>query len=469
MKARDDAIAVPIFGVGQLAKSPVVSSQRRINLYAESAKDAERSGFTIYPMPGLLSVRDIGGAAIRGIYGRGDYLYFVHGSTFYDMNNSGVVTSRGTVSTTSGNVSFADNGVQLMLVDGTDGYIYNMQTNVFATIADGDFPAATTVTYESGYFITDAGSGQRWYISSLNDGTAWDATEYASADSNPDDIVRVHADHGEVIIFGTFSTEFWTNSGATDFPYQRIQTVETGLAAKWSLCKFMSSLVFLGQNRMGDVQVYVLNGYTPQAISTPELESIINAYGAVGDAEAYSFVKEGHVFYQITFPTADRTWVYDATSQLWSERETDGGRHRTRFATQWLGNTYCTDPDSGVIYKLDPALYTEGGEYVTRKIVTRHLHKNGDFFSVDEICVDMESGIGLASGQGSDPQIMMRVSKDGGRSWGAELWRDMGRVGEYTTRAIWRAPVGVCRDFTAEFTVTDPVKTVFLGGLMRIS
>lgn len=462
---------VALFGAGQKSKSSMVSSQRRINLYGEIPRDPERAQFVLYPTPGLSLWATLGGAAIRGWQEIGDYLYIAHQDRLYRADTAGAFTELGSLSTSSGKVSMAHNGTYLLVVDGTTGYTYNTGSGTFAEIADSDFPdGATTATYQDGLFIVDAGpTSQRFYISAQNDPTSWDALDFAAADSNPDYVVRVMADHGELIVFGQYSTEFWGYTGATDFPYARLTSVEWGLAARWSLAKFQSSLMFLGQNRMGQVQVVILNGYTPAPVSTPDEDALFNAYTVRSDAVARSFQFDGHPFYQIAFQSDAKSWLYDGLTKLWSEVKSDGTRHRGELGIVFNTKQYVSSWEDGRIYELTGESYTDDGTNVTRQVVTRHFLKDGEYFSVDELWADMEVGVGSATGQGADPQVMLRCSRDGGNSYGSELWRDLGGAGEYKTRVRWQKPTGVCRDFVAEFTVTDPVKVVFLGGFMRIS
>jgi hypothetical protein len=82
--------------------------------------------------------------------------------------------------------------------------------------------------------------------------------------------------------------------------------------------------------------------------------------------------------------------------------------------------------------------------------------------------VEMEAGVGLNIGQGTNPQLMMQISRDGGHEWGTEIWRDIGAVGKYKARAVFNR-LGRARDFLFRFRVTDPVKTVFIAAWGRVS
>jgi hypothetical protein len=57
---------------------------------------------------------------------------------------------------------------------------------------------------------------------------------------------------------------------------------------------------------------------------------------------------------------------------------------------------------------------------------------------------------------------MIQISRDGGRTFGAEIWHSLGAVGKYKTRVAQRR-CGTARDFVFRFAMTDPVKFVMTG------
>jgi hypothetical protein len=463
---------VNLFGVSQFSRSANVSRQQRLNAYLEPQPGDDRAKVAIYGTPGKdLFLSTLGDTPVRGMYQKGDFLYLVHRGVFYEVNNAGVATNRGVIGTTSGRVYMADNGTQLMLTDGSAGYIYTFATANFAQIVDVDYPGASTVTWLDGYFIVNKPDSQRFYISGINDGTSWDALDFASAESNPDEIVAVIADNSTLHLFGPVSTEFWSNSGATDFPFSRISggAIEWGLAAKNSLVKYDNNLAFLAKNRMGEVFVARLAGYTPQRISTPDIEFIINGYSAVSDATGISYMVGGHPMYQINFPSAGESWLYDGLSSVWSKLESYGEtRDIAEIGTNYLDKIIVSDYSNGNLYRLNPETFTENGQPLAFEVISRHLSFDDKRFSVDMLQLDMETGVGATTGQGSNPQIMLQVSTDGGHTWGTEQWATFGALGNYKTRAIWRRVSGIARDVVFKFRITDPVKRVILGASIQI-
>jgi hypothetical protein len=172
------------------------------------------------------------------------------------------------------------------------------------------------------------------------------------------------------------------------------------------------------------VQVYELAGHSVRSISTPDLSDAINSYGTLGDAKGDFYSEDEHNFFVLSFPAAGKTWMYDAFASdivgtpVWSELSSNGGRHLIDLIFPLVNKAYAADYGAAKIYLLDKTAYTDNGMAIRREVDTRHFFKDYDRVTVDEIVADMETGVGLAVGQGVDPQVMMQISRDGGRTFG---------------------------------------------------
>ena len=266
---------IPFIGQAYTARSLNVDSQRCVNMYPE-ADPQGKSVMALYGTPGLtLKQTATAAASSRGAWVSGSNLYFVSGNKLYKYNTSYSETPIGTLNTSTGVVRFDENLTQIMLVDGTDGYIVTIATDAFAVISDGDFTPVnpTHVVNIDGYFIVNDNGTDQFYISSINNGTAWDPLDFASAESRPDDTIAIIADHGELWLLGDESTDVYHNTGNSDFPFQRVSGafIEQGIAAKHSVAKMDNSIFWLGKNRIGHGIVWRANGYTPVRVSTHAL------------------------------------------------------------------------------------------------------------------------------------------------------------------------------------------------------
>ena len=468
---------IPLLGLGLQGRSLNLSAQRRLNLYLEIDPEGDKSKVSAHPTPGLASFVDFGDTPCRGMHAVGDLLYVVHRSTLWEVNNAAVATSRGTLTTSSGRVSMADNGVELFIADGsTKGHVYTIATTTLTAVTDADAlstgtlpQTCDTVTFLDGYFIVSrSGSGQFWFSDGYA-GLNWQSTSFATAEANPDALTAVIAERGLLGLFGEFTTEVWANVGTSPVPFARVQgsTQDWGLGARWSLCKFDETVIFLGRNRLGQVSVMRLVGTQAERVSTPDLEYLINGYSNFSDAAGFSYMLNGHPMYQLNFPTVSKSWLYDGKTGAWSELESAGiTRHRAELSAQHLGAIRVADYENGKIYTLSPDVYTDNGAEIAREIQGGHVYAaeyNSLFMS--ELRLDMETGVGLATGQGSNPQVMLAISHDGGHTWGVERWTSAGKIGEYRHRARWRR-LGRTRDTVFKIRITDPVKVVLLGAAL---
>lgn len=458
-----------LWGLGLQGKSPNVTANKLENCYYEFQTSPDRTNVAIYGTPGLEAFVDRGDTPWRGLRKFGPYLYGVHRGTFYEINNAGTTTSRGTLNTTTGRVDISDNGTEIVMVDGTDGWVFNTSTDAFTQITDGDFPDnPNTIDFESGRMLVDDNGTGQFYGSALYDALTWGGLDFATAEGQPDNLVRLVNNNGDVVLFGVDTTQHFANVGGSGFPYAHIGSTmgEFGLAARWSVAKFLGVYAFLAKNRSGQVTPAVLNGYGYASISNLELDHIINDYSVVGDATGLSYMLGGHPMFQLNFPTEGKSWLFDATTKYWSQLTSSGDRHRGELSVDYLNNRIVADYSNGKLYKLKHDTYTDDGAAITRRITGKHIFDAHKKIRIPRLEITGETGVGLVSGQGSDPQLVLRLSNDGGHSFGTEIWQSWGKTGEYDRRAIF-GQLGAGRDIVPELTYSEPTKFVLTGAVWQ--
>jgi len=470
----------PILGSAYVARSVNAADARMINLFPELVPEGGKEPAFLNRAPGLKLKISVGSGPIRGMWVFGGNLYVVSRNKLYKVDSNYAVTQLGTVSGTSGPVSMVDNGIQLFIACNGPSYIYNSQTNVFAQITDGDFPGAVTVAYLDGYFVFNEPNSQKIWVTELLNGTSIDPLDFASAEGSPDGVVGIIADHREIWAFGTNSVEVWYNSGNADFPLSRIQGAfnEIGCAAPYSIAKMDNGLFWLGKDARGQGIVYRANGYTGQRISTHAVEWQIQQYEDMSDAIGYTYQQDGHSFYVLIFPQANTTWVYDVATQAWHERagfdNGDFTRHRSNCQAFFQGDVLVGDYENANVYSFDLSDFSDNGSVQKWLRSWRALptsQNNLKRSAQHSLQLDLETGVGLNLGQGSDPQVMLRWSDDGGHTWSNEHWIGIGKIGEFYRRAIWRR-LGMTmkiRDRVYEVSGTDPVKIAIIGAKLTVS
>ena len=468
-----------VFGAGIAGKSYVVTRERRLNCYYENREDGDKAKIVLYGTPGMkyFTVVGPGSPAIRGMLGSTGFLAVVVAGYFYQVNTVGntvLTLPMNASNSTIGPVSLAQNPTTLIVVDGAAGYLFSPNGGTLKSITvanysnSGGFPVgAKTITNCSGFFVCEIPGTQEFAVSNLNDGTTWGALAFASANQYADILLAVDSLIGNLVLFSSTHMEFWQNVGGVPQPFAPIlaATTEWGLAAIFSRAHVDSSICFLGQSPQGGVSVCQASGYEVKPISTPDLDYIFSTFSFVNDATGLAYRVDKHPMYQISFPTAGRSFLYDCSTGIWSETQSGltsaySQRHIGNLSTLFNGKQLISDYSNGNLYTADPGTFTDNGQIIKREIITKHQLESFNVFSIDELYVDMETGVGTLSGQGMNPQISLSVSKDNGRTWlDPPLSSAIGPIGQFQNRVIWRR-LGSSRQFTFKLNMTDPVKFV---------
>ena len=454
---------VPIFGTGIKGISGAITAQRRVNCFYDMRQDGDKATIIVRATPGAVSVVQLTDSPIRGWRVVGNYMYVVAGATVFQVAQDTSFQVLGTITNSGQYVSMWDNSFQVGFVDGQQGYYIPINTGTPTLISDSSFPnGATTMTgLDSRAVVEVPDSTRQFYVSAQYDLSTWTPIIFATKENNSDPLIAVDVLNGMIILWGPQYTEFWQDVGTTPLPYARINgaTQSWGLAAKYSRVALANTMIFLAQNPQGGVQVMMLNGYVPNRVSNTDLEDIITRFPIYNDAIGLTYMVSGHPMYQLTFPSAQRSFLYDALTGIWYETMSgviDYARHFANLGIVFNTKNYVSDASSGVIYQLKQDVYTESGNPIRRVITTKHLRAGGGEFGISEIRLEFDTGVGTPTGQGLNPQIMMRVSKDGGKTFGPERWKPLGRGGQYAKSVHWDR-MGSSRDFVFQFAMTDPV------------
>lgn len=476
--------------VGPSYEAPSIyqDAQECINFYPEvdpTKQQGSRGVVALYPTPGLTTVCQLPAGEVRAlfpIHGT-EWLIAVCGNFVYKIDKDYNYTQIGALNTTSSTVSVSYNntisdGYIAYIVDGVDRYYWVANTNVFTKLpsTDGPWQGATTVDVIDNYNIYNEPGTNNWAATDLASPLSTNAY-YGTKDGEPDPIVAVMADHRQVYLFGEQTTEVWVDvgnviQGLISFPFQRVSgaMMQHGLAAQHSIAQFEEQLMFVSTDARGQGIIGAIQGYSFVRLSTHAVEqTLMNV--RLDDAIAYTYRLEGHEFYVVTFPSIDLTWVYDLATQMWHkwlswESETGYHRHRSNCGA-FYNNVYLVgDYENGKIYQLDNAVYSEDGATIRRLRRAPHLVTDLQRQYFAEMQIQFQPGVGLQTGQGDDPQAMLRWSNDGGSTWSNEHWTSIGKIGRYQNRAIWRR-LGWSRDRIFEVAVSDPVKAVIISANLK--
>lgn len=550
------------------AKSIIANAQRCVNLYGEKNQPDAPTPVTTYLTPGLvlLSSPSVLGNS-RGNYraSNGDF-YRVVGTSVYYVDPNWTHVLLGTISSNSTICSFADNGLVIVLVDGSGiGYAIDMVTRQFGLISSPNFYGADKVDYLDTYFIFNRPRTNQFYISlsevnynllaavygSIDTGTitvagtgygngtytsvpliggsgsgalativvslgivfsvtitssganyliadaltanaanlggsgagfvytidaiggnSFDPLDLAAKVVYSDNIGSLIVMHQEIWLLGFLTSEIWYNSGAVDFTFQQMPQgfSDHGIVAIYSLCEQDTSIYWLSQDRQGQAIVMRGSAYAANRISTHAIENEFSTYSKIDDAIGFTYQQEGHVFYFLTFPTANKTWCYDQSTELWHERvwtDLDGNfnRHRANCCANVYGKIAVGDWENGNLYTLDLDVFTDAGNPISRVRSFPHSVNNSNRISYSGFTADME--VGTCLDPSDTPMISLRFSDDRGVSYGNALEQSLGNTGQYKTILQW-GRLGMARDRVFELSWSANAKTALQGAWINI-
>jgi hypothetical protein len=385
------------------------------------------------------------------IFGEGLYEYFANG----DLDFWGFVAQDANPAT------ICSNGTQLFVTSANQGYLWTIATTAPAGVV---VTGARMGAFLDGFFLALDADTSTLKISNLFDGLVWNPLQVAQRTAGADTWQAMYVVNRLIYLQGSATSEVWTNLGTAPFPFGPIQEgfSQHGTAAPFSGA-VDSSLTFLGRNANGRGIVYRMQGYTPQRISTHAVEVAIQSYARIDDGVAGITQQEGRPVYVLTFPDADRTHAFDEGTNFWHEKTywdpVTATAHASRamfFAAPPAVTTAC-DRRGPHLFAIDPTVFTEAdGRAIQRIRVAPRLSSLQQRFTVNSLQLTMDVGVGLATGQGADPQVMLQVSKNGGQTFGNERWVTAGPIGRVGTRVRWTR-LGQGRNFVPRVVFSEPV------------
>jgi hypothetical protein len=493
------------------SQSPIADCERTMNWYPETIESqGGKSPLALYPTPGLkLFATMVGPArgclAFGGSGVGGQQAFFVGSGTLYRLTAAGALTAIGPVGNDFLPVSMAINGSagnQLAICSAGQIYIYNLSATqptgsiglpplTLSGTMGGLQGFASKVGFCDGYFVVTLANSNKFQVSALEDGTSWNPLSVQQVEVFPENIGGMVITYRQLWIFGNEGhAQVYYNSGANAYtPFDVIGAggvgyLEEGIDAPQSLAVLDNAPFWIGGNVNGAGIAWRANGYSPMRVSNHAIETAWAKYPAKSsDAVGWSYRDQGHTFWVLRFPSANQgngaTWVYDTATNMWHERGYWSQKGLSGYSAH-LANYHCWafnlhlvgDWSSGNIYTMDIGLFDDNGMPIRRFRRAPHISTEQQWIIHRELQVDMEVGDGpvppLLDGEGNPrgPQIMLRWSNDGGRTWGNEHWISAGQVGEYMTRARWLR-LGRSRDRVYEIAVTDPVAWRIVEAYLR--
>lgn len=430
-----------------------------------------------YPAPGLRllgtlpqgNVRGIKQATTGGIYAvAGDGVYLVDPNAWTGTLLGHVTGLRPYP------VGMQDNGNTMVIVDGTTGgWTIDLASHAFAAISDPAFYGADAIAYLDTFLLFNKPGSPQFY-SSDSLATTFDPLWFANKESFSDLLITLCVAKREIWLMGERTCEVWYNAGALDFPFAEIQSafVDHGIRAKYSVATYNNQVFWLSYDRAGQGHVRFGEGYDSKRISTFAIEQAFTTYPRIDDAIGFVYSLGGHVFYVLTFPHADVTWVYDITTSLWHEWlwiDVNGTEHRHRANCCYAinGMVVVGDWQNGNLYAVETSAGTDNGSPIKRVRGFPHMLNDGKRVYHRQFLADLEAGTG-GNQLPEPPQVSLRWSDDRGHTYGSPVLIDGGATGEYLRICQWQR-LGMARDRVYEINWSTPYPTALQGAWLDVT
>lgn len=433
---------INVTGPSYQSRSKPLSSQQTKNWYQQYNENG-KDPYVLMPFPGLRVANSTINGKDRGFHRMAEVLYQVKGEFLYEIDSLGNHTLRGTIEG-SARCIMSNDGINLFIVvPGDKVWQYTTDTLTVTEVTDVNITGALSVDFFNNQFIYTFADFST--ISNVGNGAIASGLNRVGEETLPDAMVRDFVFEEVIYRCGVRSIVGWYNSGVGSPPIDKLQgrIFNIGLAAPYSIAKTDEAFYWLGD----DNAIYRAQSGTKQRISTDAISNAISNFAVIDDAIGFTYTFEGQNFYTITFPTANKTFtVNEALSENgWFELSTGtkDDKWQASSVISVYGKDYAADADNGNIYVLDLTCYTNNDAPLQRTRVIQNIDARliggaiGDAITMSRVVVSMETGVGLISGQGDNPRIMMEASFDGGRTWSAGAWPKVGRLGEYVLKVKW--------------------------------
>lgn len=456
--------------------------EKTVNWYPERIEsEGGTTKWALYPTPGVtqLSIGVSGNG--RGHFAAANKEFAVIGDSLYEIGEFGNASLRGAVAIGANPATISyngDGGGELFITSGGNGYILNIATSALTQVVALN-GKATMGGYLDGYFLALDATTSTLYISALSDGLTWNTgTDFAQRSQAPDSWVSMAVNGKYIWLLGSETSEVWYDTGGS-FPFAPHPSglVSYGCAAPFSVKVVGSALGWLSTSVSGGAYVVQAAGFSPEVISDFPMQFAMSSYTQISDAVADSYNDLGHTFYILSFPTADVTWAWDAATGQWTNRGTwisEDGKYiawRPRYHAMGYGEHRILDSANASVYRLSSTVSTDVDSRPIRRLrraPALMAENTRVFYASFELDLEPALGLSDSTAQGYDPQVMLRFSNDGGKTWSQEMWRSAGKIGEYFKRVRWNR-LGAGRRRVFEVSTSDPMAWKLTGAYLALS
>lgn len=312
------------------------------------------------------------------------------------------------------------------------------------------------------------------------------ALQYKNAESSSDNIVRLTSIGDILTVFGSSTIEFWIRGEVSGMTWQRTNYTANGsLGIKTTRSVGITNniICFLGNGNRTGYGVFAINRTEIQKISPVWLDEIIFKSNNVVDSFGYGYSYGNHNFYCLHIideSGRNRCFTYDFASGDWHERVSQNVTNDKLDTTHYvypiftnegklLYGNYMTQNVAAIYEARDDYWY----EDITDRLKKVFIRMRQTPLIIDSYkrfilnALSIEGNFGMCYDRSIQPQCMLEISRDGGRTFGNLIVRNLPKTGEYKRRVDWNG-LGMVRDCVIKFSTNAPMDLVLSNASMTI-
>lgn len=405
---------------------------RIVNGYVEKLGTNGPYKTAIRRMPGIVNFGTTPRAGFRGMmYDRTVGNLYSAWNTKLELH-----TSAGGASTAVGTLNGTKRGFFAMNNNATPDKFFTDPDGNIATFTPGavtngypdpDLPTPNSLDFLDGYVVFTIADG-RFFATDLNL-TSVNSLSFGRAQAKPGGLTLVRAWGGRLLVCGPVDIEVWTDQATIPFPFARASVIPRGIAGPYCMSGtedgFSKGPVFVADDR----RVYMLNGYTPTAVSTPDLDGLLAGIADPTTIETTSFMAHGHAFFQVSAPGF--SWILDVNTSQWFQGDSYlVTRSRRSGAVKAFEKWLTGDVKTGNIQQITETAFDEVGDPYRMRVESGPVMSFPGGTTIGRADFYFATGVGQAQGappMQTDPSVEISWSDDAGMTWSNPVLRKLGQ------------------------------------------
>ena len=418
---------------GDLPDLPVV------NMFAEQAP-TEEGGVVLQSRPGLVDrAADMGAGPVQALFKADGVL----DGALYGMSGSNLYRETVSLGALDGSGFASMAGYEDYLFANKGGSVWSYDGMTLAALAFPDGANVKKILVGASRLICLRSDTQTFYWSTAL-ATTVGALDFAAAENQPDRLRDMLFIKDALVLGGAETVEFWPNTNDSELPFQPLEGAvwRVGVKNTGAMCLYGTTFaVVTSENR-------VALGDQENIVSTPGLEALIEASA---NAYLFPFLIDGTELLALRIDSG--TWVFNRRSGTFSTFETWEGQDWTPSCFD--GGVFGSSVD-GTTFSFS-AHVDEGG--VMERRFRAGFPLNGGGVPIHSISLRCNIGqTPYLTGTYADPIVEMRLSRDGGKTWGEWRAKTLGVQADYRKTVRWNnCGLASHPGLLAEFRVTAPV------------